>query len=298
MFLDLNRWDGIEKSNCVSLWCFADILVGKDNFNAGQVLFCRRTVIPTIDVQSSLRCIDGFLLAYTAQVILSILANGRLRFLLWSSNNQNPWPPSPCPQVTSQNIWAKHTFLPLLLFTWILAEGTSSWKPLFASVHLFSSPKATNGNLIIPGPSEPHVLAIQQKSPWTPSSSQPRWWNSLRWLTTFWKGTKSNILCAGAKIFIYGRFLSLIHLASVQKQCLLQESCVSVVIEMATLSFHPHIQACRAETKLCRIGYEETLASLRKYPPKWEHGDIIHLIPQKGAQLYKWAKSDSNAPGC
>lgn len=50
---------------------------------------------------------------------------------------------------------------------------------------------------------------------------------------------------------------------------------------MATLSFHPHIQACRAETKLCRIGYEETLASLRKYPPKWEHGDIIHLIPQK-----------------
>lgn len=105
--------------------------------------------------------------------MLSILANGQPRFLLWSFNNQNIWPPSPCPQGISQNIWAKHTFLLLLLLIWIFAEGRSSWTPLFASFHLFSSPKATNGNLIIPGPSEPHVLAIQQKALGLPQARSP-----------------------------------------------------------------------------------------------------------------------------
>lgn len=56
-------------------------------------------------------------------------------------------------------------------------------------------------------------------------------------------------MCQSQNI-IYGCFLSLIHLANLLKQCLLQESCVSVVIVMANLLFNPHIQAYRAEIGL------------------------------------------------
>lgn len=153
-----------------------------------------------------------------------------------------------------------------------------------ATAHLFSCPKHTNGNLITPDPSELHDLAVQQKAL---GLLQPQQWNSLCCLITFGKGTKNNILHVGAKNVIYGSFLSVIHLASLLKQCLLQESYVSVVIEMTNLLFNLHFQAYRAETsKACLT---EKISSQKGM--QWFN--TFHS--PKGAQLLKWAKSDSNA---
>lgn len=129
--------------------------------------------------------------------------------------------------------------MPILILFFTNAVITIAWTPLFASAHLFSCPKHTNGNLITLDPSEPHDLAIQQKGLGLP---QPHSLGSGT-VCTFWKGSKNNISCVGAKNMIYGSFLSVIHLASLLKQCLLQESCVSVVIEMANLLFNLHFQA-------------------------------------------------------
>lgn len=79
----------------------------------------------------------------------------------------------------------------------------------------------------------------------------------------------------------------MVHLASLLKQCLLQESCVSVVIEMDNLLFNFHFQAHRAETsKACLT---EKISSQKRI----QQFNTFHS--PKGAQLHKRAKSDSNA---